>query len=140
RSARSPRKATPGRPAPATPALVLVGARPGDQTPGADLLRASDPSFSHPEAVAGPGRPDDLRAAVERARSRRSGAGRVRALLALDGPERRAAARLALTSGGASVVDVADGLELLEVLGSNLALAPVAWVPEVLIMDARLER
>lgn len=111
------------------PALVVLAHLPetAPPLPGAEVVTA--------------GRVDDLRVAVERALARR---GRrptsVRVLLALDEPGRRAAAQAALTAAGGSVVAVADGLELLEVLGANLALAPVAWAPEVLIMDARLAR
>lgn len=41
---------------------------------------------------------------------------------------------------GASVVDVAGGLEVLEPLGADLALAPAVWAPDVLVTDARLPR
>ncbi len=123
------------------PALVLVAARPSDvmKLP-AEVLRAGDPRLAGAEVVPGAVE-SELRDAVQRAlRRRERDKATLRVLVALASPPRRAAVRAALGAARTSVVAVADGLELLEVLGANLALAPVAWAPEVLVLDARLER
>jgi CheY-like chemotaxis protein len=61
-----------------------------------------------------------------------------RVLLALEGAVRRAAVAQALVDRGAGVIEVEDGLDLLEVLGAQLGGGDQRWYPDLLIIDARL--
>lgn len=60
-----------------------------------------------------------------------------RALLAVSEPQRRDALALALVQKGVGVLEVLDGLELLELLGAELG-RPGGWYPQMLFVDARL--
>lgn len=78
----------------------------------------------------------------ERAASARTAAARLgepprRALLAVSEPRRRDALALALVREGVGVLEVPDGLELLELLGAELG-RPGGWYPQTIFVDARL--
>lgn len=60
-----------------------------------------------------------------------------RALLAVSEPQRRDALVSALVRKGVGVLEVLDGLELLELLGAELG-RPGGWYPQIIFVDARL--
>lgn len=115
------------------PAVVLV-VRPGRLPPA--LL---DPRLAEVDLVADARDLTGLREAVGRALVCRRSPRPALVVAALEGDARRAGVAAELEARGASVIDVPDGLELLEVLGANVGLAP-GWAPDVLVTDARLPR
>jgi CheY-like chemotaxis protein len=127
--------ATPGmhevlaeiRTSPTAPRVVLVG---NDVTRRRQVASA---------IVLDPQRIEELRSAVDRALDapRPTAARPLRVLLALEGDARREAARLALVRRGVGVIDVGDGLELLEALGAQVG-HPDGWRPDAIVVDARL--
>ncbi|MCO5171077.1 MAG: response regulator [Planctomycetes bacterium] len=110
------------------PALVLV-VRPGRLPPA--LL---DARLGEVDLVADARDLGDLRAAVARALGRPRRPAPALVVAALEGEARRAALVAELEARGASVIDLADGLELLEGLRRGDA------TPDVLLLDARLPR
>lgn len=129
--------ATPGlqgllaevRASPRSPAMVLFGRAP----------LSLDERLADLELVPDGCSVNEVRRAVERAMAGRvplAGPPPRRALLALAGAARREEAAHALEAHGVSVEAVEDGVAMLEALGR----AAFGWVPDVIVMDARLPR
>lgn len=115
---------------PRAPALVLFGC---------SRSVALDPRLADVDLIPDGRRIDEVRRAIDRAFAARvqlAGPPPRRALLALAGADRREGAARALEAQGVSVVEVEDGVAMLEALGR----AAFGWVPDVIVMDARLPR
>jgi CheY-like chemotaxis protein len=94
--------------------------------------------------VPNPRQIEEVRAAIEaalatRRRPRPRPTDPFRVVVAVEDPRRCDALASALVRRGAGVIQVDDGLELLELLGRQV-LQPNGWYPEVVVLDARMPR
>lgn len=123
------------RASPSPPAMVMVGLDGAASEARTDLI-----------VVPNARKLDDVLKAVERALTGRDDRQAeapderpLRLLVAVEDAGRRDALVAALARRGAGVVEVEDGLALLELLGRQLN-QPGGWYPDVVVMDARLPR